>query len=167
MTQAILADTFPPEKRGLAFALSGVTAICAAAIGPTLGGGSRTTIPGVGFVCINVPVGVLAVILVSQLVKDSSYLVREKGREASFDFAGFGFLAVAVEVKQIALDKGQEEDWFGSHFITALLMIAAVSFVSLVIWGRFQKEPIGKRGRIAESRPRFKLRRARFIQGGL
>jgi DHA2 family multidrug resistance protein len=142
MTQAILADTFPPEKRGLAFALYGVTAVCAPAIGPTLGGWLTDNYSWRWIFYINVPVGVLAVILVSQLVKDPLYLAREKGRKASFDFVGFGILAIAVGALQIALDKGQEDDWFGSHFITTLLIIAAVGLVSLVIWEWFHNEPI-------------------------
>jgi MFS transporter, DHA2 family, multidrug resistance protein len=142
MTQAILADTFPPAKRGLAFALYGVTAVCAPAIGPTLGGWLTDNYSWRWIFYINVPVGVLAVILVSQLVKDPPYLVREKGRKASFDFVGFGILAIAVGALQVALDKGQEDDWFGSHFITTLLIIAAVGLVSLVIWEWFHKEPI-------------------------
>jgi DHA2 family multidrug resistance protein len=142
MTQAILADTFPPEKRGLAFALYGVTAICAPAIGPTLGGWLTDNYSWRWIFYINVPVGVLTVILVSQLVKDLPYLVREKNRKTSFDFVGFGILAIAVGALQVALDKGQEDDWFGSHFITALLIIAAVGLISLVIWEWFHKEPI-------------------------
>jgi DHA2 family multidrug resistance protein len=142
MTQAILADTFPPEKRGLAFALYGVTAICAPAIGPTLGGWLTDNYSWRWIFYINVPVGILAVVLVAQLVEDPPYLARDKGRKASFDFLGFSFLAIAVGALQIALDKGQEDDWFGSHFIMTLLIIAAVGLVSLVIWEWFQKEPI-------------------------
>jgi len=142
MTQAILADTFPPEKRGLAFALYGVTAICAPAIGPTLGGWLTDSYSWRWIFYINVPVGILAVILVSQLVKDPPYLVREKGRKASFDFVGFGMLAIAVGALQVALDKGQDDDWFGSHFITTLLTVAAFGLVSLVIWEWFHKDPI-------------------------
>jgi MFS transporter, DHA2 family, multidrug resistance protein len=142
MTQAILADTFPPAKRGLAFALYGVTAVCAPAIGPTLGGWLTDNYSWRWIFYINVPVGIVAVILVSQLVEDPPYLVREKGRRASFDFVGFGILAIAVGALQVALDKGQEDDWFGSHFITTLLIIAAAGLVSLVIWEWFHKEPI-------------------------
>ena len=146
MTQAILADTFPPEKRGLAFALYGVTAICAPAIGPTLGGWLTDNYSWRWIFYINVPVGVLAVILVSQLVKDPQYLARAKGRKASFDFVGFGVLAIAVGALQVALDKGQEDDWLGSDLITTLLIVAAFGLVSLVIWewvpqGAYSRRP--------------------------
>src|SRR6201993_2131246 len=142
LAQAILADTFPPEKRGLAFALYGVTAICAPAIGPTLGGWLTDNYSWRWIFYINVPVGILAVILVFQLVKDPPYLTREKGRTTSFDFVGFGILAIAVGALQVALDKGQEDDWCGSHFITTLLIIAAIGLISLVIWEWFHNEPI-------------------------
>src|ERR1700726_4453736 len=85
MTQAILADTFPPAKRGLAFALYGVTAICAPAIGPTLGGWITDNYSWRWIFYINVPVGILAVFLVSQLIEDPPYLSRLKATMAKFD----------------------------------------------------------------------------------
>ncbi len=142
MAQAILGDTFPPEKRGLAFALYGVTAICAPAIGPTLGGWITDNYSWRWIFYINVPVGALALALVYRLVEDPSYLAGLGKRRSGFDFIGFSLLTVGVGALQIALDKGQEDDWFGSLFITTLLLIAAVGLVSLVIWEWFQKEPI-------------------------
>jgi MFS transporter, DHA2 family, multidrug resistance protein len=142
MTQGILADTFPPEKRGLAFALYGVTIVCAPAIGPTLGGWITDNYSWRWIFYINVPVGVLAVLLVSQLLEDSPYLSRLKNSMARLDYIGFGLLAIGVGALQVALDKGQEEDWFGSPFITTLLIVAAVGLVSMVIWEWFHKEPI-------------------------
>jgi len=142
MAQAILGDTFPPEKRGLAFALYGVTAICAPAIGPTLGGWITDNYSWRWIFYINVPVGALALALVYRLVEDPPYLARLGKRRSGFDFIGFSLLTVAVGALQIALDKGQEDDWFGSLFITTLVLIAAVGLVSLVIWEWFQKEPI-------------------------
>src|ERR1700726_3488803 len=90
MTQAILADTFPPEKRGLAFALYGVTAVCAPAIGPTLGGWITDNYSWRWIFYINVPVGILAVLLVSQLIQDPRYLSSLKKITARFDYIGFG-----------------------------------------------------------------------------
>jgi MFS transporter, DHA2 family, multidrug resistance protein len=142
MAQAILGDTFPPEKRGLAFALYGVTAICAPAIGPTLGGWITDNYSWRWIFYINVPVGALALALVYQLVEDPPYLARMKKRLSGFDFIGFSLLTVGVGALQIALDKGQEDDWFGSNLITALVIIAAAGLVALVIWEWFQKEPI-------------------------
>jgi DHA2 family multidrug resistance protein len=142
MAQAILGDTFPPEKRGLAFAFYGVTVICAPAIGPTLGGWITDNYSWRWIFYINVPVGALALAMVYRLVEDPPYLSRLGKRLAGFDFIGFSLLTVGVGALQIALDKGQEDDWFGSPFITALVVIAAVGIVSLVVWEWFQKEPI-------------------------
>src|SRR5246127_1430624 len=104
MTQAILADTFPPEKRGLAFALYGITVICGPAIGPTLGGWITDNYSWRWIFYINVPVGILAVLLVSQLLEDPPYLSRLKATIAKFDYIGFGLLAVGAGALQIALD---------------------------------------------------------------
>jgi DHA2 family multidrug resistance protein len=142
MAQAILGDSFPPEKRGLAFALYGITVICAPAIGPTLGGWITDNYSWRWIFYINVPVGALALALVYQLVEDPPYLARMKKRLSGFDYIGFSLLTVGVGALQIVLDKGQEDDWFGSHFITTLVVVAAVGLVSLVIWEWFQKEPI-------------------------
>lgn len=142
MAQAILADTFPPEKRGLAFALYGVTAICAPAIGPTLGGWITDNYSWRWIFYINVPVGIVAALLVYQLVEDPLHLTRSKLKLATFDFVGFALLTVGVGALQIMLDKGQEEDWFGSRFITTLIVIAVVGLVSMVVWEWFHKDPI-------------------------
>jgi MFS transporter, DHA2 family, multidrug resistance protein len=142
MTQAILADTFPPEKRGLAFALYGVVVVCAPAIGPTLGGWITDNYSWRWIFYINVPVGVLTALLVYQLLEEPAYLSRVKKSLARFDYVGFALLAIGVGALQVALDKGQEDDWFGSHFITTLIVLATVGLVSMVAWEWFHKEPI-------------------------
>jgi MFS transporter, DHA2 family, multidrug resistance protein len=142
MTQAILADTFPPEKRGLAFALYGIVVVCGPAIGPTLGGWITDNYSWRWIFYINVPVGILAVFLVSHLLQDPPYLSNAKKRLARFDYIGFALLAIGVGALQVALDKGQEDDWFGSRFITTLIVIATVGLISMVIWEWFQKEPV-------------------------
>jgi DHA2 family multidrug resistance protein len=142
MAQSILGDSFAPEKRGLAFSLYGITTICAPAIGPTLGGWITDNYSWRWIFYINVPVGILALILVYQLVEDPPYITHLKARISGFDFIGFSLLTLGVGALQIVLDKGQEDDWFGSHFITTLVVIAGVGLVSLVVWEWFQKEPI-------------------------
>jgi DHA2 family multidrug resistance protein len=142
MAQAILGDTFPPEKRGLAFALYGITAICAPAIGPTLGGWITDNYSWRWIFYINVPVGVLALALVYQLVEDPPYIASLKQRLSGFDFIGFSLLTIGVGALQIVLDKGQEDDWFGSLFITILTVVAVVGLFSLVMWEWSQKAPI-------------------------
>src|SRR6202161_2418031 len=142
MAQSILGDSFAPEKRGLAFSLYGITTICAPAIGPTLGGWITDNYSWRWMFYIKVPVGIVALILVYQRVEDPPYISRLKARLSGFDFIGFSLLALGVGALQIVLDKGQEDDWFGSRFITTLVVIAAVGLVSLVIWEWFQKQPI-------------------------
>jgi DHA2 family multidrug resistance protein len=122
--------------------LYGITTICAPAIGPTLGGWITDNYSWRWIFYINVPVGIVALLLVYQLVEDPPYIARLKARLSGFDFIGFSLLTVGVGALQIVLDKGQEDDWFGSHFITTLVVIAAVGLVSLVIWEWFQKQPI-------------------------
>src|SRR5580658_9899036 len=142
MAQSILGDSFAPEKRGLAFSLYGITTICAPAIGPTLGGWITDNYSWRWIFYINIPVGIVALLLVYQLVEDPPYISRLKAGLSGFDFIGFSLLTLGVGALQIVLDKGQEDDWFGSHFITTLVVIAVVGLLSLVVWEWFQKEPI-------------------------
>jgi MFS transporter, DHA2 family, multidrug resistance protein len=140
--QAILADTFPPEQRGLAFALYGVTAIIAPTIGPTLGGWITDNYSWRWIFFINLPVGILTLMLVFRLVDDPPWLKRARGAAIKFDYIGFGLLALGIGALQVMLDKGQEDDWFGSHFILTLAILAAVGLVSCVFWEWFHKHPI-------------------------
>jgi MFS transporter, DHA2 family, multidrug resistance protein len=142
MAQAILADTFPPEKRGLAFALYGVTAIIAPTIGPTLGGWITDNYSWRWIFFINLPVGILTLFLVFRLVEDPPWTKLARGARIKFDYIGFGLLTLGVGALQIMLDKGQEDDWFGSHFILTLAILAGVGLVSLVIWEWFYSRPI-------------------------
>src|SRR5271167_671005 len=142
MAQAILADTFPPEKRGLAFALYGVTVIVAPTIGPTLGGWITDNYTWRWIFFINVPVGIIALFLVYRLIEDPPWAKRVKGALAKFDYIGVSFLVLGVGALQIMLDKGQEDDWFGSHFILTLAILTVVGLVGLVLWEWFYKKPI-------------------------
>ncbi|MGA8873786.1 MAG: DHA2 family efflux MFS transporter permease subunit [Candidatus Acidiferrales bacterium] len=142
MAQAILADVFPPEERGLAFALYGVTAIIAPTIGPTLGGWITDNYSWRWIFFINVPVGILTLLLVYRLVDDPPWGKRAAGGTLKFDYMGLSLLSLGVGALQVMLDKGQEDDWFGSHFITTLMILAAVGLVSFVLWEWFCKRPI-------------------------
>ena len=142
MAQAILADSFPPDKRGLAFALYGITAVMAPTIGPTLGGWITFNYSWRWIFFINLPVGLITLFFVLRVVEDPPYLARLKNAGAKLDYIGIGFLALGIAALQIMLDKGQEDDWFGSRFITTLAITAVVSLVSLVIWEWRQKSPI-------------------------
>jgi DHA2 family multidrug resistance protein len=142
MAQAILADTFPPEKRGLAFSVYGVTAVVAPSIGPTLGGWITDNYTWRWIFLMNLPVGLLALFLVVTFVEDPPFLKRTTLQKSSIDYIGFGLLAVGIAFLQIVLDKGQEDDWFGSSFILTLSIISIVSLVGLVLWELSVKEPI-------------------------
>ena len=142
MAQAILADTFPPEKRGLAFALYAVTAVIAPTIGPTLGGWITFNYSWRWIFFINLPVGVLALVLVFRLVEDPPYLARLRAAGIKLDYIGIALLTLGVGALQVLLDRGQEDDWFGSRFIVTLAIISGISLVSLVIWEWFTDKPI-------------------------
>lgn len=142
MAQAILADTFPPQQRGLAFALYGITAVIAPTVGPTLGGWITFNYSWRWIFFINLPVGLLTMFLIYRLIEDPPYLSRTKGAGIRVDYIGIALLALGVGALQIMLDKGQEDDWFGSHFILTLAIVSTVCLVSLAIWEWFQKQPI-------------------------
>jgi DHA2 family multidrug resistance protein len=142
MAQAILADTFPPQQRGLAFALYGITAIMAPTIGPTLGGWITFNYSWRWIFFINLPVGVATWFLVRRFVEDPPYLAKIKAAGVKLDYVGIALLTLGVGALQILLDKGQEDDWFGSRFITTLVVVSALSLISLVIWEWYQKAPI-------------------------
>src|SRR6202043_484587 len=112
MAQAILADTFPPEKRGLAFALFGITTIFAPTIGPTLGGWITDNYSWRWIFYINLPVGILALFLVLRMVEDPPYLARTRAAAIRVDYIGISLLAIGIGALQVVLDKGQEDDWF-------------------------------------------------------
>ena len=140
--QAILADTFPPAKRGMAFAVYGVAVVMAPAIGPTLGGWITDNYSWRWIFFVNIPVGILSLLLTSRLIQDPPYLKRRKLSETRIDYVGLGFVALGLGALQIVLDKGQREDWFESNLIQVLALVAAASLIFVVIWEWRQKDPI-------------------------
>jgi DHA2 family multidrug resistance protein len=142
MAQAILADTFPPAKRGLAFAVYGITAVIAPTIGPTLGGWITDNYSWRWIFYINLPVGILTILLVSRLVEDPPYLKQMRGAGVRLDYVGLAFLVIGISALQVVLDKGQEDDWFGSRFVLTLSVIAAMALISLVVWEWTHQHPI-------------------------
>jgi DHA2 family multidrug resistance protein len=140
--QAILADTFPPAKRGMAFAVYGIAVVTAPAIGPTLGGWITDNFTWRWIFFINIPVGIISLLLTSRLIQDPPYLKRRKLSETKIDYVGLGFVALGLGALQIVLDKGQRDDWFESHFILILSLIAAASLIFVIIWEWRHKDPI-------------------------
>ena len=142
MAQAILADSFPPQQRGLAFALYGVTAVIAPTVGPTLGGWITFNYSWRWIFFINLPVGLLTLALVLRLVEDPPYLGRLKAAGVRLDYVGLALLTLGIGALQVMLDRGQEDDWFASPVILILAVVAAACLVTLVVWEWLQKTPM-------------------------
>src|SRR6202158_217941 len=140
--QAILADTFPPAKRGMAFAVYGVAVVMAPAIGPTLGGWITDNFSWRWIFFVNIPVGILSLLLTSRLIQDPPYFKRRKLSETRIDYTGLGFVALGLGTLQVILDKGQRDDWFESNFILWLTVICAAALIFVVFWEWYQKDPI-------------------------
>src|SRR2546421_8370099 len=140
--QAILADTFPPVKRGLAFAVYGMAVVMAPAVGPTLGGFITDHYSWRWVFFINVPVGIASMLLSSRILVDPPHLVEAKKRVGPIDGVGLGLIAVGLGALEYVLDKGQEEDWFNSHTIVIFATVAVVSLVSFVFWEWRQEHPV-------------------------
>ncbi|MGH8318169.1 MAG: DHA2 family efflux MFS transporter permease subunit [Steroidobacteraceae bacterium] len=141
MGQAILTDSFPAEKRGMATAIYGIAAVVAPTIGPTLGGWITDSYDWRWIFFINVPVGIAVFGLVSALIHEHAPS-RESTKHLSMDWTGFGFVALSLGCLQVVLDRGQEDDWFSSHFITVLVLVSAIAFV-LLIWRELKaREPL-------------------------
>ena len=138
--QAIIMDSFPPEKRGVAFGITGITMIVAPILGPTLGGYITDNFSWRWIFFMNVPVGILAVIWVKALVVDPPHATA-KGF-LSIDYIGLSLLALGLGALQVVLDKGQEDDWFASPFIVAFTVLSAGCLIAAVIWLLRQKDPI-------------------------
>ena len=136
--QAILADTFPPEKRGQAFALYGLAVVLAPTLGPTIGGWITDNFDWRWIFFINLPIVALSLFLTYHLVDDPPAIQQEvkQARSGNFrvDYLGFGLLALAFGSLEVVLDKGQQDDWFGSSFIVTFMGIFAVCLIAVILW---------------------------------
>jgi DHA2 family multidrug resistance protein len=142
--QAILADTFSAAQRGMAFAMYGVAVVVAPAIGPALGGWITDNFSWRWIFFINLPFGCLSLVLTYLLVEDSP-AAKEEHRNTlrsglKVDYVGFALIALGIGVLQIVLDKGQEDDWFGSRFIVFCSILAGVALLSGCLWELFIAE---------------------------
>lgn len=136
--QAIVMDTFTPEKRGTAFALTGFTTIIAPVLGPTLGGYITDSYSWRWIFYLNIPIGIFALGMVWFLLRD--HVAAHKTR--TIDYIGLALVALGIGTLQIMLDKGQQEDWFQSDFIVAVGLISATSLGVAIIWLLGQTNPI-------------------------
>lgn len=142
MAQAIMADSFDEKQRGQAFALYGLVAVLAPSIGPTLGGWITDNYTWRWIFYINIPVGILAFLLVTRLVEDPPWIKADRANLRNLDYVGLGFLSLAMGGMQVFLDKGQEKDWFASNFIRLFAALFALGMIGLVWWELRTKKPI-------------------------
>ena len=144
--QAILMDTFPPAKRGMAMAVYTLAILVAPVLGPTLGGYITENYSWRWIFYINLPVGVISVVLSSLLLQDPPYLKAQqaarKGQPFRMDFLGLGLLTIGLASLELMLDKGQEHDWFDSPFIVWLCAIAAAALIATIFWELRHPAPI-------------------------
>jgi len=140
--QSILADTFPPAKRSMAFAVYGMAVVLAPVLGPTVGGWIVDNYSWRWIFFINIPVGILSLYLTNRVVEDPPYLAAIRKRREGVDYWGLGLLVVTIGALQTMLDKGQEDDWFSSRFITSLCVISAVGMVVFIYRQLHVEHPI-------------------------
>ncbi len=142
MAQAIMADSFEEKKRGQAFALYGLVAVLAPSIGPTLGGWITDNYSWRWIFYINIPVGILAFILVTRFVDDPPWIKADRANLRKLDYIGLGLLTTAMGGMQIMLDKGEENAWFASDFIRFFAFLFVAGMIGLIWWEWRSKAPI-------------------------
>jgi DHA2 family multidrug resistance protein len=145
--QSMLVDTFPPAKRAAAFGLYSMAIVCAPALGPTLGGWITDNSSWRWIFFINIPVGLLSLFLTSQLVTDPPAFTEERRRlkasgKSKVDYVGILLFAVGFGCLEVVLDKGQEDDWFGSSFITSFTVIALIALAIAIVWELHHPDPV-------------------------
>lgn len=141
--QAILVDSFPAQKLGMAFAVAGIATVIAPILGPTLGGWITDNFSWRWVFYINLPVGLLSLYLTWRLVEDPPH-ARKVDRKKGFtmDFPGLALVALGIGCLQIVLDKGQSEDWFDSHFIQVCAFLSVAGLVGTVWWELRHRHPV-------------------------
>jgi DHA2 family multidrug resistance protein len=142
ISQAILLESFPPQKRGQAMAVFGMGVVVAPIIGPTLGGWLSDVYSWRWIFFINIPVGLLSIFLTTLLVFDPAYLVRRRWAAVKIDYVGLGLLSLGLGCLQVFLDKGQTEDWLASRLIVVTGTIALLCLAAVIIWEAFHPSPI-------------------------
>jgi MFS transporter, DHA2 family, multidrug resistance protein len=142
ISQAILVESFPKEKQGMAMAVYGMGVVVAPIIGPTLGGFITDNYSWRWIFFINIPVGVISLLLTTFLIFDPPYLVRRSLRGLRIDYIGLGLLSVGLGFLQVVLDKGERDDWFGSNFIVGCTIVAIVGLVGALVWELTREDPI-------------------------
>jgi DHA2 family multidrug resistance protein len=142
ISQAILVESFPKQKQGMAMAIYGMGVVVAPILGPTLGGWITDDYSWRWIFFINIPVGVLSLVLTYLLIFDPPFLVRRRLSGVKIDYIGLGLLSVGLGFLQIVLDKGEREDWFGSNFIIVCAAVALAGLVGALLWELHSKDPV-------------------------
>ena len=140
--QSIILDTFPPALRGKAFGVVAIAVIFAPIIGPTLGGWITDNYSWRWIFFINVPVGLFAFFAVAALVEDPPWVLRARAKLIDFDYIGLGLIALGLGAMQIMLDRGEDDDWFGSPLIVVCAVLAVVGIVGAIAWLLTAAKPI-------------------------
>lgn len=140
ISQAILLESFPPEKRGIAMAAFGVGVVVAPIMGPILGGWLTDQYSWRWAFYINIPFGILAVFMIRAFVEDPPYI--RSAKPGKIDTIGFGLMAVCLATLQIILDKGQQDDWFSASWVRWFAVISVVTLIVFIIWELRAKEPV-------------------------
>src|SRR5579863_5483245 len=139
LSQAVLLEAFPPQERGKAMAFWGLGIVVAPMLGPVLGGWLTDSYSWRWVFYINIPIGVAAIIMTKLYLFDPPYIRRTS---ESVDYWGIGMLALGIGALQVVLDKGQEKDWFGTHWITALALLAVVTLTVFVFRELWTRHPV-------------------------
>jgi MFS transporter, DHA2 family, multidrug resistance protein len=143
LSQAILVDSFPREKQGMAMAIYGMGVVVAPTLGPTLGGWITDNYSWRWIFLLNVPVGVISVIMITLLISDPPHMVRKTFKEGlRIDFLGLGLLSVGLGFLQVILDKGERDDWFGSTFITWATVVCVAALIGLIVRELTTRDPV-------------------------
>jgi DHA2 family multidrug resistance protein len=140
--QAIILDTFEPKKRGSAFAVVAIAVIFAPAIGPTIGGILTDSYSWRWIFWINIPIGIFALFAVAAMVEDPPWVLRQKARIIDADWIGIGLIAIGIGCLQVFMDRGEDEDWFGSGFITMMFAFALVGISGAIVWLTTVDKPV-------------------------
>ena len=140
ISQAILLESFPPEKRGMAMAAFGIGVVVAPILGPTLGGWLTDQYSWRWAFYINIPMGILAVFMTRAFVEDPPYI--KAAKPGRIDSIGFGLMAVSLATLQIVLDKGQTDDWFSAPWVRWFIAISAVTLIFFIVHELRTKEPV-------------------------
>src|SRR5580698_7859809 len=142
VAQSILADAFPPAKRGQAFAVFGVAVVVAPVVGPTLGGWLSDNLSWHWCFLINGPVGLIAMALIAAILREPARAAGQAAPQGNrFDAIGFMLVATFLGALEVVLDRGLEDDWFGSPFIVTFAVICALAFVLMIPWGLSRANP--------------------------